>query len=336
MLAHVLPPSLLAEVAKLERMSPNAIARTVARCLLRPRKQLQLLRKVDYADRPRKACLAYFLFNGLSFRSLRDFESRMIRRAAEFGYMDWPRRIREDVRGADILDVGCGTGLHAIGFLVVGVKSYTGLDPMIKVNTDRSKNIHKGGTKERFGWTPAQIQRRLSRVRLISGTFEQMAPDMTFDVAVLHNVTEHLMKIEEVFRGVWERLRPDGIIVFTHHNFYCWNGHHMKPQFVREIDRTDPEQLKFLDWNHLTYEPGPDEYIARRLNRIRLDELRALTERYFAIELWRETASDENRGAGRLTDEIRARFPGGTDPEFTTQNVLCRARKRAVPRTGGG
>ena len=312
-------------------MSPNAIARKVARWLLRPRQQF---RKLRYADRPRKACLAYFLFNGLSFRSLRDFESIMIRRAAEFGYLDWPRKIRDDVRGADVLDVGCGTGLHAIGFLVVGVKSYTGLDPIIK-DRDRNKNIRTGG-KVRFGWTPAQMQRRLSRVRLISGTFEQMAPDMTFDVAVLHNVTEHLMKIEEVFRGVWKRLRPDGMIVFTHHNFYCWNGHHMKPKFVREIDRADPDQLKFLDWNHLTYEPEPDEYIARRLNRIRLGELRALTEQYFAIELWRESPSDENRGAGRLTDEIRARFPDVTDPEFTTQNVFCRARKRAVPRTGGG
>lgn len=87
------------------------------------------------------------------------------------------------------------------------------------------------------------------------------------------------------------------------------------------------------DWAHLAYEPPPHHYLTRALNRIRLDDLRALTEKYFAIETWKESPIDEKRGAGRLTDEIRRRYPQYTERELTTQGVLCRAKKRAGPRS---
>lgn len=291
----------------------------------------------SFHNDPEAACAAYYLFNTRSLGRWRSFDRDMIRRAVEFDYLNWPRKIAADVQGKDMLDVGCGTGLHAIGFLVVGVKSYTGMDPLLEMDSDLGYNMRKQTSsrnnrpQEHFGWTAAEIQRRLPRVRLVPGTFEQVAPDKTFDVAVLHNVTEHLLHIEEVFKGVWRRLRPDGACVFNHHNYYSWNGHHQPPKFVDEISADDPEQRKFLDWNHLDLEAETAEVISKELNRIRLDELRALSEKYFTIEDWKETPSDSRRGGGRLTDEIRRRFPQYSDREFTTQNVLCRARKRAVP-----
>jgi SAM-dependent methyltransferase len=299
------------------------------RRMAREKRRALILRR--FHKDPDAACRAYFIFNRRSFASWRNFHRDMIRRAVEFDYLSWPRKIADDVRGRDVLDVGCGTGLHAVGFLVVGVKNYTGLDPILDLHDDRSKNLRKR-RKESFGWTPAQVQRRLPRVELISGTFEQVAPERTFDIAVLHNVTEHLINIEEVFEGVWQRLRPDGRIVFNHHNYYCWNGHHQPPKFVAEIDPDDPAQRKFLDWNHLELDPETEASLAGKLNRIRLDEIRALTERFFDIDTWDEIPSGPDRGAGRLTDEIRRRFPQYSEREFIVQNVLCRARRSAARR----
>lgn len=305
----------------------------------------------SFHNDPKVAVQAYFVHNGRGLGSRLNCHRQMIRRAVEFNYLNWPRKIMNDVKGKDVLDVGCGTGLHAVGFLVVGVKSYTGLDPYVDLQNDIARNYRakrtpgyrytleematrnpsRDGRDEHFGWTPAQMRRRLPRVDLIPGTFEQVAPSRTFDVAVLHNVTEHLIQIDEVFEGVWRLLRPDGEIVFNHHNFYCWNGHHLPPKFVSEIDPADPDQENFMDWNHVVYDPVDDHYIAWGLNRIRLDELRALTERYFHVERWDESRTDEDRGVNRLTDEIRARHAHLTQRELTTQNVLCRGRKRPEP-----
>lgn len=294
----------------------------------REKRKAEILRL--FHNDPAFGCRAYYLFNGRGRDSQRNFNRDMIRRAVEFDYLSWPRKIAADVQGRDVLDVGCGTGLHAVGFLVVGVRSYTGMDPILDLNNDRSKNLRKR-TKEHFGWTPAQVQQLLPRVQLIAGTFEQVAPDKTFDIAVMHNVTEHLIQIEEVFEGVWQRLRPEGSILYNHHNYCCWNGHHQPPKFVDEIVPGDPVQQKFLDWNHLNLDPETEASLDGKLNRIRLDEIRALTERYFDIDSWEEIPSGPERGAGRLTDEIRRRFPQYSERELTTQNVLCRAHKRHTP-----
>ena len=83
-----------------------------------------------------------------------------------------------------------------------------------------------------------------------------------------------------------------------------------------------------MDWNHLQLDPDKEAtYLKSQVNRIRLDDLRALTEKHFQIETWHEREIDERRGAGRLTEEIRARNPQLTVRELTTQGVFCRAWK---------
>jgi SAM-dependent methyltransferase len=273
---------------------------------------------------------AFFVFNDDTPESRANFCPAMIHRAVEFDYLNWPRRISMEVRGRDVLDVGCGTGLHAVGFLVVGVRSYTGLDPKIKLDDDRSKNLRRKN-KEHFGWTPRQMMQRLPRVSLIPGTFEQVAPGKTFDIAVLHNVTEHLMNIEEVFRGVWERLTPAGRIIFHHHNFYCWNGHHQAPKTIAAINTNDATQRLYMDWAHLSPTTEAAEWMSTRVNRIRLDEIRALTDKYFHVEEWEERLSEPQEGAERLTDAIRAALPQYTTRDLLTQGVYCTANRREQP-----
>ena len=280
----------------------------------------------------RSAKAAYFLYNGSGPDALKNFNAQLIARTVEFDYLSWPRRIRNHVRGKDILDVGCGTGLHAVGYVVVGVKTYTGLDPKIKLHSDRAKN-NRSRRWEPFGWPPQEMMQALPKVRLIPGTFEQYAADQSFDIVVLHNATEHLMNLGEVLQGVAQRLRPDGQVLYSHHNFYCWNGHHMAPKFVDEIDPADPEQSEYMDWAHLSFEPPADHFISRGLNRIRLDELRELTERYFDIVVWEERPSGKKHGCGRLRPETLARYPQYSERDLTTQNAFCIAeRKRARPR----
>ena len=63
-----------------------------------------------------------------------------------------------------------------------------------------------------------------------------------------------------------------------------------------------------------------------KLNRLRLDEVRAITGQHFEIEKERTTPSTLNQGAGRLTEAIRARHPALTAADFNTQSLFCVAR----------
>ncbi len=276
---------------------------------------------------------AFYHFNGEGGAVKRNFDAELIERAVEFGYLSWPRKIAQDVRGKDILDVGCGTGLHAVGYVVVGCRTYTGMDPKVDLDSDRSKDL-RAKEWSRFGWTPREMMERIPNVSIVPGTFEVFTADQTFDLAILHNVTEHLLDIETVFAGMWERIRPDGEVLFNHHNFYCWNGHHRPPKWVAEIDPDDEQQKNYVDWAHLDFDPPPGHAFLTKLNRIRLDDLRALTDRYFDIYHWEEIPIDSARGADRLTPEIRQRHAQYSARELTVQNVLCRAKKRETPLAG--
>ncbi|MEQ8964370.1 MAG: TylF/MycF/NovP-related O-methyltransferase [Azospirillaceae bacterium] len=276
----------------------------------------------------RYARIAYRDFNQDLPGLEENYAPDLIDRAVAFDYVSWPRRIREHITGRSVLDVGCGTGLHGIGYIVAGAGSYTGLDPKISLDNDVAKNLNSG-KHEHFGATPREIMRRMPRIRLIPGTFEDIAPQDKFEVVVLHNVTEHLINIEKVFEGIVGVLADNGIVIYNHHNFYSWNGHHLAPKSVDKIDEVDPEQQQLMDWNHLDFEPPEGHYFHRGLNRIRLDDLRALTERFFDIDTWEERPSKTHQGAGRLTPEIKARHPEYTERELTTQNVFCIARHKA-------
>ena len=226
----------------------------------------------------RTACQAYRNLNRGYPRYDEELHEELIGRAVDFGYLHWPRRIQQSVKDKDVLDVGCGTGIHGIGYIVVGARSYTGMDPMIKLDHDRTKNIRKR-TRETFGWTPRQICEQFSRIELFPGTFEDFDSDRTFDVAISHNVTEHLIHIDELLNDTAERLRPGGILIFNHHNFYCWNGHHQQPRTVNEIKPGDTTQKQFLDWAHIRFEAPEGHYFHRGLNKIKLDDLRDIVDR---------------------------------------------------------
>lgn len=258
----------------------------------------------------------------------RAFHPDVIERAHAFGYMNWANQVQDHVRGQSVLDVGCGPGLHGLGYLAAGAKSYLGLDPIIDLDRDRVKNLSARSQKMAFGWTPAELGRMLEPWEVRPDPIQDLPDDRVFDIAVLHNVTEHLLQIDSVFEAIARRLKPGGRLLYNHHNFYAWNGHHLPPKRVSDIKPGDPDQAEMMDWGHVEYDPAPEHYIARGLNRIRLDDLIALTERFFDIEICDERPSRPETGLGRLTDEIRDRYPYLTDRDFETQNLFCLARVR--------
>lgn len=287
----------------------------------------RLLRARQYHLHPRSAMRKYFESNGHGLRSWLEFSPRLIRRAVEFDYVAWPQKIAADIQGRDVLEVGCGSGLHAIGYLIVGVKGYLGIEPAMDLGQISAKN-QRTRRQESVGTTPRHMARRFRRIRFLPEGIEEVELDQDFDVVIFHNVTEHLMNIDEAFQKVSERLRPGGLVIFNHHNFYCWNGHHQPPKFVEDIDPGSPEQKKYLDWNHLQMDPDKEAfYLRTQINRIRLDDLRTRIEKYFRVETWDEREIDGRRGAGRLSGEIRAQYPQFTVRELTTQGVFCRAWK---------
>ena len=275
-----------------------------------------------------RECGRYFLNNPATATVWQRFSPQLIRTAFEFKYLHWPKHLQSHVGRRDVLDVGCGMGLHAVGFILSGVRSYTGCDPIIDLDSDVVKNPRRGSRREPCGWTPRQLMERFPQLLYVRGRLEDLPPERRWDLVVLHNTTEHLQQIAEVFASIAGLLRPGGLLIFNHHNFYAWNGHHRQPKSVAAIDPQNPQHRKVVDWAHLEPDDELRDYLATRVNRITLDELRSLTAKHYEITEWNEALSNETEGRGRLTEAIMQRHPTLTRRDFETQSAYCVARLR--------
>ncbi|WP_183094901.1 methyltransferase domain-containing protein [Nocardioides stalactiti] len=286
----------------------------------------------DWTSDPTLAKIAYFHHAVDPVRALASYDPHLIGVSADFGYITWPRRIQEHVRGRSVIDVGCGFGGFGVGFLVAGATSYLGLDPAMDLDSTSARNKR---LRERadMGITPRAIAENLPAVRLFRGKSEDLSFDERFDTISLHNVTEHLADPERVLAGLVALCKEDTRLVFHHHNYYCWNGHHDPPVQPAQLDPASAEHQQVVDWRHidqLPHLPAGHRYLTT-LNRIRLDELRELTERYFVVEQWEEISSSAATLA-RLTPEVlervRRTMPDLTERELSVNAVLCVATPR--------
>jgi SAM-dependent methyltransferase len=249
-------------------------------------------------------------------------------RLFDLGYLKWPETLSRDVSDRDVLDIGCGIGAHAVGFILAGARSYTGVDPHMDDRRQGLRNNHSGEWT-RLDWSADEIMTWTPRIRLRCADVADLPVEDRFDVAVLHNVTEHVPDLEAVLAPTAEHLRQGGLLIFNHHNFFSWNGHHRPPKTVDQVDAATPEDQAFADWGHVGFKPPPGHMFLRKLNRLRIAEVRAITSRYFDILDWQLIPSTLEQGAGRLTDEIRARYPYLSPQDFLTQHVFCRATPKA-------
>jgi SAM-dependent methyltransferase len=246
------------------------------------------------------------------------------REAVRLGFVSWPRKVTGlvDVAGCRVLDVGCGNSLHGVGFLIAGVGDYLGIDPHLNLDAAslKSKVTHQF---ESIGFTLGEVNDCYLPIQLATAsTTDLVKSGWLFDVVVLHNVTEHVMDLEKLFQDLFYLTRRGGKIIFHHHNFFSWDGHHCSPKWEDDININDLSQALVVDWAHLSSNFPSDHYVSRGLNRVTLDELAAAVSNYFEIEMWKEIVSPKGRGAGRFHKLSEPGSPEYSYRDLTTKNVL--------------
>ena len=238
--------------------------------------------------------------------------------------------VKIPLRGLSVLEIGCGHGFYGPLYLMLGARAYTGCDSALDLSSTLASDVRTNQPVD-IGISGQRLLESMNgRIEYIEGGWEHLAEDREWDVVTMHTVTEHLMDIEGAFDKVNRILTDEGHFVFLHHNFYSWSGHHREPKRFRDIDPESADQATRIDWRHLLDKPLPDAYSADTLNRIRIDELRSLTERFFQIEEWEEHPTHGFLIHQRLTSEVEDDLlrRGFTRRELTTQSVHCVAVKR--------
>lgn len=253
-----------------------------------------------------------------------NYHPYLIEKSAEFNYLTWPRHIGKYIRGRSVLDIGCGFGAFGTAFFASGAASYTGIDPQMPLDSTTVKN-KRIRAKADLGMSPRDIMAACPDIRLMNCRFEELEGVERFDVVTLHNVTEHLHGIREILPSLKNLLADDGLLIFHHHNFYCWNGHHLRPNQPQQYDEKSPEQARIVDWNHIIVAPDMPEghYFNQNLNQIRLDEIKQITEDNFDILVWEEVPSTPATLA-RFNEDILAKLQD-FDPTLTPRDLRINA-----------
>ncbi|AEV36830.1 Methyltransferase type 12 [Pseudovibrio sp. FO-BEG1] len=286
----------------------------------------------DWDNHELQAKVAFFHNSSNIKRALKDFEPELIEKAVELGYCTWPKKIQQYVKGKRVLDVGCGFGGYALGYLCAGAKSYTGIDPAMSLYEKRMRNKRIRQWVE-VSKSAQEIANTIEGIELLQTSTQELLGQNTYDVVCLHNVTEHLLDIKDIFSDIAKLLAKNGKLIFLHHNFYGWSGHHMAPHNPSILDISNPEHRKFSDWNHINIveELPKDHYLHTNLNQLRVGELRRLTQEFFKIKTWELRPSPDNV-LKRLTPDIirkvQSVLPNITKEELETNAVFCIASGR--------
>lgn len=106
-----------------------------------------------------------------------------------------------DVKGKDILDVGCGWGMYALTLYKLGAGSVSGID------IDRDDIASGKATLEKEGYDHSGIQ--------YGDCTDMPFEDNSFDLIFSGDVVEHITREqkEKCFAEAYRVLRPGGVIV---------------------------------------------------------------------------------------------------------------------------
>jgi SAM-dependent methyltransferase len=290
-----------------------------------------LVQTLPWQDDALYAKVAHFAFQEDINAAVASYAPELISMSVEYGYLAWPRKIQNFILNKSVLDVGCGFGGYGIGFLVAGARSYTGLDPAMDLDSNKAKN-KRTRSIALMPKTPRQIMAAIPRIRLIQGKSEDIAHQGQYDVISLHNVTEHLMDIDRVFMGFLPLMKKETRIVFLHHHFFCWNGHHMAPARLEDFDEASEAHRKYADWAHVIHGNAypENDYIKTGLNQVSLAALKTAVETYFQIFSWEEEYSREavlKRLTPELIEKALAARPEITRKDLEVQTVFCVAER---------
>jgi len=146
-------------------------------------------------------------------------------------------------------------------------------------------------------------------------------PDASFDLAVSHEVFEHLPRPAATIRELGRVLKPDGrAYVYTHNFTSLSGGHHIAWKYP------DAEPSAVVPpWDHLRERRFPD--IPSWINGWRMQRYRAAWQADFEILEWRPT---EEEGRSLLTPELRSELAEYSEEELLTKGFIVVARPRAA------
>ncbi len=143
--------------------------------------------------------------------------------------------------------------------------------------------------------------------------------DGTFDLAVSHEVFEHLPDVEGAIRELRRVLKPGGLTyIYTHSFTSISGGHHIAWKYPdSEPSTTVPP------WDHLRDNRFPD--IPSWINRWRVGQYREAWEEHFEIVDWIPT---EIEGRALLTNEVREELSEYAEEELLEKGFIVVARPR--------
>ena len=239
------------------------------------------------------------------------------------------------LEGLRVLEVGCGKAywltllLHAFGARVTGIDTEE-LDP--RRTPAKYWSIFRRNGLERAARTLIwdvvyarpyyrELERQCGRPLrglkpdLRSGELGSVGfADGEFDLAVSHEVFEHIADVDAATAQVRRLLRPDGIAYLYVHSFTSISGGH---HIAWKYPDTEPSSV-VPPWDHLRERRFPD--IPSWVNGLREHDYRAIFERHLAIGHWVYT---KREGERLLTPEIRAELKNYSEHELLTKGFIC-------------
>lgn len=276
------------------------------------------------ADSPQSLLLSYLVNNPATRPRICTQLFKIFKGVCDVGHNLFPRQIKSLIVGKDMLDFGCGNTLYGAAFRALGARSYVGVDPQVDISRRRFRS-RQFKTSIKLDVSLEDVLARIPDVEYYRD--DSILENSTFDIIVLRTVTEHIIDLKGTFARLERALRPGGQIWFLHTNFYSWAGHNQEPRSVKTVDMTNPDHQQYGDWAHIGLTPPNDHPLSTQLNRIRLNDLRAVTEQHFEIVEW--TPIEDSKGVkARLTPAIEKASKGFSRDELLTSQVICLAEKR--------
>ena len=259
-------------------------------------------------------------------------QKRVIETARDWGYFrDWGKTRLDLWKGKHILDVGMGGGPHSVAYIALGARKYSGIDPAVgtdHVRDYRSQEDESIPEYHAFPYSPEEIMQLFPQIKLYSGILEDFVDELADDppeVVGMAVVTEHLRQPREVMDGIWKIMEEGGVLFFSHANYYSWVGHHENPRTVEKWDKKNKRENTVVDWKHLA--PDHHRFSDPNLNRIRMGDLRILTDNFFDIIEWKGAIVAKER----LTEELRKKYHYLSLSELLTQTLYVTAIRRSKP-----
>lgn len=133
--------------------------------------------------------------------TIRDFGDQWTRFTDNEGYYGSPELLTDiispllspaDIRGADVADLGSGTGRVVNMLLAAGARSVTAVEPSDAITALKANTAHAR-----------------DRVRCVQVSGEQM-PLGDYDIIVTLGVLHHILDVDPVLRRAFQALKPGG------------------------------------------------------------------------------------------------------------------------------